>query len=109
MSISGGYHQAVRRAKDCGCDCVQLFTRNNHQWRAKQITPDEAERFRAALAELKISHPIAHDSYLINLASSEKTLPVCNPVRHAPNAMKERGLRRSPFRPGLLPGQIGAG
>jgi len=74
MSISGGYDQAVRRAKDCGCDCVQLFTRNNHQWRAKQITPDEAERFRAALAELKISHPIAHDSYLINLASPEKTL-----------------------------------
>ena len=74
MSISGGYHQAVQRAEHCGCDCVQLFTRNNHQWRAREITPNEAERFRAALSELRISHPIAHDTYLINLASPDKTL-----------------------------------
>jgi deoxyribonuclease-4 len=74
QSVSGGYHQAVQRAAACGCDCVQLFTKNNNQWRAKTITEEEAERFRKALEEHRISHPIAHDSYLINLASPDKTL-----------------------------------
>lgn len=74
QSISGGYHQAVERAKLCGCDCVQLFTKNNNQWAAKVITQEEAKRFRAACAENGISHPIAHDSYLINLASPDELL-----------------------------------
>ena len=68
-SIAGGYYKAVEEAVACGCDCVQLFTKNNNQWRAKPITDDEASRFRRALAEGGISHPISHNSYLINLAA----------------------------------------
>ena len=34
-----------------GCDCVQLFTKNTNQWRAKPITAEEARRFRTALAD----------------------------------------------------------
>lgn len=74
LSIAGGYHKAVERAHLCGCDCVQLFTKNNTQWRAKEITSDEVRRFRSALAELGIAHPIAHASYLINLASPQPPL-----------------------------------
>ncbi|MEE8452292.1 MAG: deoxyribonuclease IV, partial [Thermoguttaceae bacterium] len=67
-------HLAVERAKSCGCDCVQLFTKNNNQWRAKAITPVQAELFRNALKQSGIAHPIAHDSYLINLASPDRNL-----------------------------------
>lgn len=74
MSIAGGYYKAVQAAARAGCDCVQLFTKNNNQWRAKPITDAEAERFRATLAELGIAHPISHDSYLINLASPDDEL-----------------------------------
>jgi deoxyribonuclease-4 len=74
MSMAGGYYRAVEHARRAGCDCVQLFTKNNNQWRAKPITEDDADRFRKTLAELQIGHPIAHDSYLINLASPEKEL-----------------------------------
>jgi deoxyribonuclease IV len=74
QSISGGYDKAVERAAESGCDCVQLFTKNNNQWRAKPITAEESEKFQAALAENGISHPIAHDSYLINLASPDPAL-----------------------------------
>jgi deoxyribonuclease-4 len=74
QSIAGGYHRAVEAARRTGCDCVQLFTKNNNQWRAKPIAPEEAEKFRAVLAEQGISHPIAHDSYLINLASPDAEL-----------------------------------
>lgn len=74
MSIAGGYYRAVEIAHAAGCDCVQLFTKNNNQWRAKELIDDDIVKFRAALEHLKISHPIAHDSYLINLASPNDEL-----------------------------------
>jgi deoxyribonuclease-4 len=69
QSISGGYHRAVELAAETGCDCVQLFTKNSNQWHAKPITETDIAKFQAAFADQRISHPIAHDSYLINLAS----------------------------------------
>jgi deoxyribonuclease-4 len=74
MSIAGGYYKAVEIAQRCGCDCVQLFTKNNNQWRAKPIAAEEAEKFRTTLSAAGVSHPISHDSYLINLASPDDDL-----------------------------------
>jgi deoxyribonuclease-4 len=74
MSIAGGYYRAVEIAHECGCDCVQLFTKNNNQWRAKELTDEDAEKFQSALERLGIGHAIAHDSYLINLASPDQVL-----------------------------------
>lgn len=73
-SIAGGYYKAVEIAHRIGCNCVQIFTKNNNQWRAKELTDDDVEQFRTKLAELKITNPIAHDSYLINLATPDKEL-----------------------------------
>ncbi len=74
MSIAGGYYRAVELAHQAGCDCVQLFTKNNNQWRAKAISDDDAARFKSALQRLKIGYPQSHDSYLINLASPDGEL-----------------------------------
>lgn len=74
MSIAGGYYRAVEIAADAGCDCVQLFTKNNNQWRAKPITDEDVRLFRDALEKHGITHPISHDSYLINLGSSKPDL-----------------------------------
>lgn len=74
MSIAGGYYKAVDAAAKAGCNCVQLFTKNNNQWRAKPITDDDVRRFREALDEHGITHPISHDSYLINMASPDNEL-----------------------------------
>ncbi len=74
MSIAGGYFKAVLAAKAVGCDCVQLFTKNNNQWRAKPLTDDDTARFKSALTENSISHPLSHASYLINLASPDAAL-----------------------------------
>ena len=52
MSMAGGYFRAVEIANCCGCDCVQLFTKNNNQWRAKEITEDDVDRFQSSLKEL---------------------------------------------------------
>ncbi len=74
MSMAGGYFKAVNAAHKAGCDCVQLFTKNNNQWRAKPITDDDVDKFRSALDEHGIKHTISHDSYLINLASPDDEL-----------------------------------
>lgn len=74
MSIAGGYYKAPEAAARVGCDCVQIFTKNNNQWRAKELTEEDVRLFQARLDELKISHPIAHDSYLINLATPDPAL-----------------------------------
>jgi deoxyribonuclease IV len=74
MSIAGGYYKAGELAKKSGCNCVQLFTKNNNQWRAKEISAEEAKRFRETLETLEIAHPVSHSSYLINLASPDAAL-----------------------------------
>ncbi len=74
MSIAGGYYRAVQRARESGCDCVQIFTKNNNQWRAKPIKEEESSEFRKTMRDLKIKHPLAHASYLINLASPDAAL-----------------------------------
>ena len=94
MSIAGGRHKAVERAAALGCDCVQLFTgsprsfpsapmqlqlgksltKNNKQRGGAAIDEDTAKRFQQALAECGVAHPLAHSSYLINLASPDREL-----------------------------------
>ncbi len=74
MSIAGGYFNAPRSAADLGMDCVQLFTKNNNQWVGKPLSDGEIREFRQTLTERKLTHPCAHDSYLINLASPDAAL-----------------------------------
>ncbi len=74
QSIAGGYYKAVELAAEIGCQCVQLFTKNNNQWRAKALTDDDATKFQGALARLQISHPLSHASYLINLAAPDEAM-----------------------------------
>lgn len=74
MSIAGGYYKAVDAAVAAGCDCVQLFTKNNNQWRAKTISEEEALQFRKAIADSGVQAPLSHASYLINLASPDDAL-----------------------------------
>lgn len=74
MSMAGGYYKAVEEAHLRGCDCVQLFTKNNNQWQGKPIETSDCERFQAALAQHQIVAPLSHTSYLINLASPDDTL-----------------------------------
>jgi deoxyribonuclease-4 len=74
QSIAGGYYKAVEIAHRLKCDCVQVFTKNNNQWRAKELTDEDVQLFKGKLKELGIVHPLAHDSYLINLASPDPVL-----------------------------------
>ncbi|HEV3236353.1 MAG TPA: deoxyribonuclease IV [Gemmataceae bacterium] len=74
MSIAGGYHKALLSAQAFGCDTVQLFTKNNNQWYAKDLQDQEVELFRETLRKTRLRFPMAHDCYLINLASPDEAL-----------------------------------
>lgn len=74
MSIAGGYYKAVEAAAALKMDCVQIFTKNNNQWRARPLTDKDADQFREAIERTGVSMPCAHVSYLINLASPKPDL-----------------------------------
>jgi deoxyribonuclease-4 len=74
MSIAGGHDRAVRAAHEVGFATVQLFTKSSNQWRAAALTEARVAAFRAALGETGVAEPVAHNSYLINLASPDDAL-----------------------------------
>jgi deoxyribonuclease IV len=74
MSIAGGYHLAAEKGGALGCTAIQIFTKNERQWRAKPITDDDASLFRGAVAQHGIQAAFAHDTYLHNLASPNPDL-----------------------------------
>jgi deoxyribonuclease-4 len=76
MSAAGGYYRAIERGSQIGCTAVQLFTKNANQWAAKPISAEDADLFRQTMekAEYQSADIIAHDSYLINLATPDDTL-----------------------------------
>ena len=74
VSIAGGTHEAPRRAKAIGATAMQIFTKMANRWAERICVDDECRSFRAALGTTLVQATIAHDSYLINLASPDATL-----------------------------------
>jgi len=74
MSAAGGVSRALDRGDALGLDAIQIFTENASQWRSKPLGDKEKERFFRRREETGITSVIAHDSYLINLASPERGL-----------------------------------
>ena len=74
MSIAGGVDKAFLRGEEVGCDAMQIFTKNNNQWRAAPLTEREIKAYQTNRRQAGIDPILAHDSYLINLASPDKDL-----------------------------------
>jgi deoxyribonuclease-4 len=72
--MAGGYERAVRAAETLGLATVQLFVKSNNQWRAATLTESHINAFRTAIRESSVRDPVAHNSYLINLASTDVAL-----------------------------------
>ena len=74
MSISGGKYLALERGKEINCQTIQLFIRNVRGWASKPFALNEINEFLGKREEFSdIIWPIfSHNSYLINLATSDK-------------------------------------
>lgn len=75
MSIAGGVHMAIERARSIGCTAMQMFVKNNVQWFARPLDRREIQSFLGHRQRRELSI-FAHANYLINLAAT-------NPQFHA--------------------------
>ncbi len=74
MSISGGVFNSLLFGEELGCTTIQIFTKNNNQWKAKEITPEDVKKFFDNQKKTEISPVVGHTGYLINLASPKENV-----------------------------------
>ncbi len=80
LSVAGGMENALNEAEQLKLDCVQVFTKNQRQWKIKPLSDEQIENRTSELARLGWDDPkgpcrsVSHASYLINLASPDDEL-----------------------------------
>ncbi|MBI4009190.1 deoxyribonuclease IV [Candidatus Roizmanbacteria bacterium] len=72
QSIEGGYTKALKRIKNIGGNCLQMFSSSPRGWNFTKIDEVDATEFVERKNELKIDPVYFHASYLINLADEER-------------------------------------
>ena len=74
VSTSGGVATIFERAGTIGANALAFFSKNNNQWKAKELTDEIVDEF-ANLRREAGTHPLMiHASYLINLASRNEAI-----------------------------------
>jgi deoxyribonuclease IV len=74
VSTQGGVQMALARGKTIGATAIQVFTKTPNQWREPVLTEESRTAFRRERDRSAIASIVAHDSYLINLASPDPVL-----------------------------------
>ncbi len=76
VSSAGGVPEAPPRAGVIGAKALQLFTKMASRWAERECVDEECASFRERLAAVGVdpNATMAHDSYLINLASPDPVL-----------------------------------
>ncbi len=72
VSVAGGLDNAFTRGLESHCTALQIFTKNANRWQSKPISNDDAIAFQQAWQKSGIGPVIAHNAYLINLASPKQ-------------------------------------
>lgn len=67
-------HNALLEAEKLGMGTVQVFTKNQQQWKCKPLDVGVIELWKSHRDRLGFSKTVSHDSYLINLASPDDGL-----------------------------------
>jgi len=74
VSTQGGVHKALARGKAIGATAIQVFTKTPNQWREPALSEESRTAFRRECDRSEIARIVAHDSYLINLATPDPVL-----------------------------------
>ncbi len=72
LSISGGYHTALKNIIKIGGNCLQIFSTSPRGWNFAKILKQQAFDFTSLKSKLKVDPVYFHASYLINLANEGK-------------------------------------
>lgn len=74
LSIAGGMHNAILKAEGFGMETVQVFTKNQQQWKCKPLEESAIAEWKRHSFRVGYGQTVSHDSYLINLASPDSKL-----------------------------------
>ncbi|MFL5401845.1 MAG: deoxyribonuclease IV [Gemmatimonadales bacterium] len=74
VSVQGGVEKAPVRGKAIGATAIQVFTKTPSQWREPGVPSESYIAFQRECERYHLSSIVAHDSYLINLASPDPVL-----------------------------------
>lgn len=74
VGISGGVERAPPAAKAIGCDVMQIFTKNQMQWKASALKAESIEGFKSGMKAAALGPTLVHCSYLLNCASPDDEL-----------------------------------
>src|ERR1700745_2402870 len=108
MSIRGGVSMAIERARSIHCTAMQMFVKNNMQWFARPLTPEEIRAFLNHVQRGELSSIFGHANYLINLAATNPQFHA-NSIRALSEELTRAGQLELPFLV-LHPGaHLGAG
>ena len=103
-SASGGVYNAISNAEAIGARAFALFTKNQRQWKAKDLDTETIDTFKKMLDESGIlpKHVLPHDSYLINLGhpEEEKRQKSLDAFIDEVQRCNQLGLDRLNFHPG---------
>lgn len=67
-------HKALLEAEKIGLGTVQVFTKNQQQWKAAPLPDMAVSEWKTHAERLNFEQTVSHDSYLINLASPDNVL-----------------------------------
>jgi deoxyribonuclease-4 len=68
VPVTGGLSNAPANGDAVGAQAIQIFTRNQMQWRCRPLSDEECAAFRDARARSGVREVLVHGSYLVNLA-----------------------------------------
>jgi deoxyribonuclease-4 len=74
VSTAGGLELAPARGAAIGAAVIQIFTKQVNRWAERRVDEETAAAFRASMSANDIVCAGSHDSYLINLASPDRSL-----------------------------------
>jgi len=74
VSVQGGVPTGPARGAAIGATAIQVFTKTPNQWREPTLSGETCGEFRRAWERSGITTIVAHDSYLINLATPDPVL-----------------------------------
>jgi len=74
VSVAGGVPEGPPRAAAIGATAMQIFTKMANRWAERECVDEECVSFRERLGTTAVMATMAHDSYLINLASPDEAL-----------------------------------
>ena len=73
VSVAGGLKNACNSAENTGSTAIQIFTKSQLRWQAKELDLNEINAFKKCTAAQKLI-VLTHLSYLVNLGSSDEDI-----------------------------------